>query len=86
MNIFLLIILFMLIFFQMLKMICVCVCEYVDMSAMPKRPEQGIDLLELELLVVVSCFTWVLGPVEEQQVPSTTDRLSSPPSAFLTIL
>lgn len=37
--------------------VCVCVCRRCS-----RRPEEGVDPLELESQVVVGHLTWVLGP------------------------
>jgi hypothetical protein len=37
---------------------CVCVCVCVQY---PKRPEEGIDLLELQLQKLVTHLIWMLG-------------------------
>lgn len=37
-------------------------CTDVYIVNCPRRPERGLDLLELELQAVVICPVWVLGP------------------------
>lgn len=59
------------------------------MCAGPLRGQAGVsDVLELELMVSVSCPTWCWGPNwvrwEEQQV-SLTWELSLPPLGFSSI-
>lgn len=43
----------------------------MNVNANIQRPEEGMDLLELELQITVSCPTWMLGtelsPTEKQQ-------------------
>lgn len=59
----------------LLKGMYVCLCVSTCVCRCPWEPEGVIRPLELELQVVVSCLTWVLG-VEHQAPGRTVSALS----------
>lgn len=53
--------------------VCVCVYKFVCISKVSWRPEEGAGPLELELNLAVHHLMWTQGPMEEQEVPLTTE-------------
>lgn len=77
-------------FFKKLFILCVCTCVCVRVHPpreleCPRRPEEGVSLLELELQAVVSHTVWVLGTelrslgAQPELQASALLHLSNPP-------